>query len=138
MGMTADSKPERAAPDVLRDLCVDALPEVHGFLLARCGDRWTAEDLTSETFMAAASAARRGLVTEVTVGWLIVVARRRLIDHWRRQEREAQRLRNVTWDDVDDTPEPWEEPIDILMCRCALQRLGPHHRSVLTLSLIHI
>lgn len=33
-----------------------ALPQVYGYLLARCGDRALAEDLTSETFLAAVSA----------------------------------------------------------------------------------
>jgi len=30
-----------------------ALPQVHGYLLSRCGDRVLAEDLTSEVFLAA-------------------------------------------------------------------------------------
>ena len=33
-----------------------ALPQVYGYLLARCGSRNVAEDLTAETFLAAVSA----------------------------------------------------------------------------------
>jgi len=33
-----------------------ALPEVYGYLLARCGQRAVAEDLTAETFLAAVRA----------------------------------------------------------------------------------
>ena len=36
-----------------------ALPQVYGYLMARCGDQAVAEDLTSETFLAVA-AGRRG------------------------------------------------------------------------------
>ena len=32
----------------------DALPHVYGYLLARCGDAGLAEDLTAESFLAAA------------------------------------------------------------------------------------
>lgn len=55
--------------------------EVYKFLLRRCGDTETAQDLTAETFLHASRAVRRG--TRVTVGWLITVARRRLADQWR-------------------------------------------------------
>jgi hypothetical protein len=46
-------------PDVgaaLLDLYDEARPEVYGYLLARCGSRALAEDLTAETFLAAAGA----------------------------------------------------------------------------------
>ena len=36
-----------------------ALPQVYGYLLRGCGDRDLAEELTSETFLAAADVARR-------------------------------------------------------------------------------
>jgi len=35
-----------------------ALPQVYGYLLARCGQRAVAEDLTAETFLAAVDAVR--------------------------------------------------------------------------------
>src|SRR2546429_5404198 len=37
-----------------------ALPQVYGYLLARCGQRAVAEDLTAETFLAAVDAGRAG------------------------------------------------------------------------------
>jgi len=46
-------------PDVtLLALYDRALPQVYGYLMARCGDRTVAEDLTSETFLAVAAVAR--------------------------------------------------------------------------------
>jgi RNA polymerase sigma-70 factor (ECF subfamily) len=111
--------------------CTAALPDVYGYLLARCGDRTIAEDLTSETFMAAVSAYRRAMVSEWAVGWLIVVARRRLVDHWRRQARD-QRERSFEVDDVADEVDVWDRPVDVDRALAALAQLGPHHRAALT------
>ena len=55
-------------------LCVlydRALPQVYGYLTKRCGSASVAEDLTSETFMAAVDAVRRDRVPDLTVAWLI-------------------------------------------------------------------
>src|SRR5258705_107611 len=48
------------APRTLLALYDDALPVVYGYFVRRCSDRGTAEDLTSETFLAAMDAARAG------------------------------------------------------------------------------
>ena len=69
-----------------------ALPEVYGYLLARCGQRAVAEDLTAETFLAAVRAEADG-GGPTTVAWLIGTARHKLVDHWRRREREERSLR---------------------------------------------
>jgi RNA polymerase sigma-70 factor (ECF subfamily) len=122
----------RGDPDEFERFCRAALPDVYGFLLARCGDRTIAEDLTSETFMAAVSAYRRRSVDDWAVGWLIVVARRRLIDHWRREARD-RRDDPFDGDDVADEAEVWDRAVDVDRALAALARLGPHHRSALTL-----
>jgi RNA polymerase sigma-70 factor (ECF subfamily) len=71
--------------DRFRAMYEAALPQVYGFLSFRTGgDVALAEDLTAETFAAAVSRFRAGDETEITTGWLLTVARRRLIDHWRR------------------------------------------------------
>lgn len=57
---------------------------VYGFLLARCGSEQLAEDLTADTFVAAARALASGASAKIDGTWLVTVARRRLIDHWRR------------------------------------------------------
>lgn len=109
-----------------------ALPHVHGYLLARCGGRGLAEDLTAETFLAAVDAVRRDDVTDLSVGWLIGVARHKLVDHWRRQTRDERRLRAL----VEDAPppeDPWDAQLDLVRARQTLARLAPHHRAVLTL-----
>ena len=64
-----------------------ALPVVYGFLSLRVGGNSSvAEDLTAETFAAAVQQYRAGRSDEVTMSWLKTVARRRLIDHWRRRK----------------------------------------------------
>ena len=58
---------------------------MYGYFARRCGDRGTAEDLTSETFLAAMDAARKETPPPMTVPWLIGVARHKLADHYRRR-----------------------------------------------------
>ena len=131
--MAAEGARIGSDPEAFVELCAAALPEVYGYLLARCGDSATAEDLTSETFVAAVDAIRREAIVSMTTGWLIVVARRRLVDHWRRQEREDRHVTRIGYDQVDRGIETWEGPFDVEVGMAALQRLGPHHRAALTL-----
>ncbi|HET8930336.1 MAG TPA: sigma factor, partial [Acidimicrobiales bacterium] len=87
MSRPTASRDQRQA---LVDLYDSAVSEVYGYLLARCGSVVVAEDLTSETFMAAVDAVRRGTVPELSVAWLIGVARHKLVDHWRRTGRARE------------------------------------------------
>jgi RNA polymerase sigma-70 factor (ECF subfamily) len=116
----------------LLDLYDHAVPEVYGYLLARCGRAALAEDLTSETFLAALESVRKAAPPVLTIGWLIAIARHKLIDHWRRTAREERKLAAVagTQDDVDD---PWPRHLDVVRTRALLGRLGAHHRAALTL-----
>jgi RNA polymerase sigma-70 factor (ECF subfamily) len=106
-----------------------ALPRVYGYLLPRCGSAAVAEDLTAETFMAAVAATRRDDPPEVTIPWLVGVARHKLVDHWRRVAREERSLAAAE-PPADD---PWEEWLDAEAAHAALARLAPHHRGALTL-----
>ncbi|MCB1002657.1 MAG: sigma-70 family RNA polymerase sigma factor [Acidimicrobiales bacterium] len=111
-----------------------ALPDVYGYLAARCGSATLAEDLTSETFLAAVDAVRRGAVPDLSVAWLIAVARNKLVDHWRRREREGRTLRSVDADRAEATDgTEWDVALDAMIAREALAALGAHHRSALTL-----
>jgi RNA polymerase sigma-70 factor (ECF subfamily) len=106
-----------------------ALPEVYGYLLARCGQRALAEDLTAETFLAAVRAEADG-GGPTTVPWLIGTARHKLVDHWRRREREERGLRLL---DGEATEDPWDAELDALRAAEVLDRLTPAHRAALTL-----
>lgn len=110
------------------DLYDRALPQVYGYLMARCGDRTVAEDLTSETFLTAAGAGRE---VALSVGWLVGVARHKLLDHWRRQARQDRLLRAVEGT-VTDTDDPWEVELDRWRAHDVLTRLSPPNRAALT------
>lgn len=85
----------------------DALPHVYGYLVRRCANAATAEDLTAETFMAAVAALHdtetNCNLLDLNIAWLIDTARHKLIDHWRRTERRKEELAGL-WDDmaIDD------------------------------------
>ena len=112
-----------------------AVGEVYGYLQGRCRNRTIAEDLTSEVFMAAVDAVARDTVTDVTTAWLIGIARHKLVDHWRRVEREQRRLRAVGDEPGPDAAQddPWDVHLDVLAARDVLEQLGAHHRAALTL-----
>jgi RNA polymerase sigma-70 factor (ECF subfamily) len=108
-----------------------ALPEVYGYLLARCGSRPVAEDLTADTFLAAVRAEADGN-GPTTVGWLIGTARHKLIDHWRRQEREERSLRLLDGGTAD-TEDPWDTRLDAVRAQQVLDGLAAAQRAALTL-----
>jgi RNA polymerase sigma-70 factor (ECF subfamily) len=113
------------------DLYDDAVPQVYGYLLKRVGSRPVAEDLTSEVFMAGVAAVRDGNAS-LTVGWFITVARNKLVDHWRRREREERSLR-LAYDESADVVEPWDVQLDAVVAHDVLAQLSPQHRLALTL-----
>jgi RNA polymerase sigma-70 factor (ECF subfamily) len=116
----------------LLDLYDEALPQVHGYLLRRCRGRLVAEELTSEVFLAAVRSIRAGKVERVTVAWLIGIARHKLIDHWRAEEREQRRLTAVAGQ-LTDAADGWEAVIDRHLADEILASLAPQHRAALTL-----
>jgi RNA polymerase sigma-70 factor, ECF subfamily len=65
-----------------------------------------------------------------TVPWLIGTARHKLVDHWRRREREERGLRLI---DGDVTEDPWDAELDALRTAEVLDHLTPAHRAALTL-----
>jgi RNA polymerase sigma-70 factor, ECF subfamily len=133
-----DDKSVSALPDpndaarALLALYDQALPIVYGYFIRRCADRTIAEDLTSETFLAAMDAARKNDPPPIGVPWLIGVARHKLADHYRRRH---DRLTVP----VAELPEPvgsvdtWEAELDRLVAESVLTRLSEPHRTVLAL-----
>src|SRR3954447_21302335 len=121
--------PRAVDQDAIVALLDRALPEVYHYLLHRCGRRSLAEDLTSDTLLAAVQAVRRGAVTEPTTAWLVGIARHKLIDYWRSTEREERRLRLVS-----SEPTVVAEPgIDPGRAMEVLAELNPTQRAALTL-----
>ena len=75
---------------------------------------------------------QRGTVPSLTVAWLIGVARHKLVDHWRRLEREQRSLTaaDASSADVDD---PWDEWLDTETAYASLAHLPIPQRAALTL-----
>ncbi|MGB3480592.1 MAG: sigma-70 family RNA polymerase sigma factor [Mycobacterium sp.] len=133
--MSAESerpRAERGAPDVLLRLYDEALPIVYGYFVRRCSDRGTAEDLTSETFLAAMDAARKVDPPPVTVPWLLGVARHKLADHYRRRhDRFTVPVADLT--ELIAETDTWDAELDRLIAESVLARLSETHRTVLAL-----
>ena len=120
------------APRELLALYDEALPSVYGYFARRCGDRGTAEDLTSETFLAAMDAARKQTPPPLTVPWLIGVARHKLADHYRRRHDRF----SVPVAELPEPVEPadeWDGELDRIVAEQVLARLTEQHRTVLAL-----
>lgn len=73
----------------------EALPLIYGYLYRRCGARTAAEDLTQETFLAAVARIKAGKGSDVSLPWLIGVARHKLIGWFRAQEREGRKVERM-------------------------------------------
>jgi RNA polymerase sigma-70 factor (ECF subfamily) len=126
-----------SGPDPVAAIYHRALPHVYGYLLSRCGSVSLAEDLTADTFLAADAATRQTRkpgegVPEVTVAWLVGVARHKLADHWRRSGRE-ERTAAVAGQPAQAYDDPWDEWLDTQAAYAALRCLNAHHRAALTL-----
>ena len=76
-------------------------------------------------------AVERDAVPQLTVAWLIGVARHKLVDHWRRQAREDAQPRARFPTSVE--PDGVDERFERARTREVLDELGPHHRAALTL-----
>lgn len=128
----ASTHGSRGAPTQLSAIYEQALPEVYAYLRSRCGSTTLAEELTSTTFVQAALACSRGDADQLSIGWLITVARNKLIDHWRHQavvDRSLVLLEGGRVEGVD----PWIEVLDQARAHDVLHAIAPHYRGVLTL-----
>jgi RNA polymerase sigma-70 factor (ECF subfamily) len=125
------SRPVPADAGALLDVYDRALPEVYGYLRHRCGDRLEAEDLTAETFVAAARSIDAGTAGVVSIPWLIGVARHKLIDHWRARARDERTVAALA---VPPAPaDPSDERLDALRAVEVLRSLSASHRAALSL-----
>ena len=118
------------SPDAFRAFYDEALPRVYGYFLHRCGNSVSvAEDLTQETFLAAVAELNKGKRVVTPIAWIYGIARHKLIDHYRAQERSERRLASAPQvDDLEDEvtveneEEARERAIDALASVAASQR----------------
>lgn len=109
-----------------------SLSEIYGYLLRRCGDHTSAEELTAETFLAAVTSVRSSTAPELSVGWLVGIARHKLVDYWRRRDRDRRLLSTVAAG-TSETEDPWDAELDVLRAEAVLGGLSPQHRLALSL-----
>lgn len=112
-----------------------AIPEVYGYLLRRCGSVAIAEDLTSRTILSAATAIEHGTVVDLSIPWLITVARNKMIDHFRHEQVVAARQSDLEHDAIVEE-DPWDAVDDRDRLHRAIEDLAADHRLVLTLRYI--
>jgi RNA polymerase sigma-70 factor, ECF subfamily len=125
-----------ASETLFRAFYDDALPRVYGYLFHRChGDHALAEDLTQLTMVEAVRhrATYDGRSDPVT--WLIAIARHKLVDHFREQERdERRRLRLVVQElQLDPDGAPWRQADEREALYAAMSRLTAAQQAVLVL-----
>ena len=121
---------DRVATDALVDDIDRAIPELYAYVLRRCGGRALAEDLTSESILAAVDHINAGSLVSVDVGYLIGIARHKLVDHWRRGEREHRHLLAFVGGRTDA---PTDDHFEPGRASAVLSDLNPMQRAALTL-----
>jgi RNA polymerase sigma-70 factor (ECF subfamily) len=108
---------------------------VYRFCLARTGCRSLAEEAVSETFADAARMFASGRGAQVTHAWLLAVARNRVIDQWRTNERHRRRIDRLRQAGSDPglSPDVPGGRIDDQRVLAALNSLPERQRAALTM-----
>ena len=119
--------PARAvSKEETRSFFDQAIPDVYGYLLYRTREKSIAEDLTSETMVAAVRSLGICPTELPSVAWLIGIARHKLLDHWRREARERQHLKLLA---IDGSRAALDIEREVSRAEDALAGLNPTQRS---------
>jgi RNA polymerase sigma-70 factor (ECF subfamily) len=115
-----------------------SLPRVYGYLFHRCGrDPELAEELTQQAFVEAVRSRPRFRGQSDAMTWVIGIARHKLVDHFRRAERDQRRQAELVARDFAQAEQavapPVTGPDEIDE---ALAVLAPAQRAVLVLHYI--
>lgn len=110
-----------------RDFYRSSLPQVYGYFLHRVGwDTATAQDLTQDTYLAVVRRLREADHQEnLSMPWVIGVARHKLVDHLRRTARDERKLclvRDTVRTDPDLPSEASDQALAVLSSLPAFQR----------------
>jgi RNA polymerase sigma-70 factor (ECF subfamily) len=125
--------PALSGSEGFRAFYAESLPTVYGYFVNRCaGSRDVAEDLTQETFMAAVRELKRGARVDAPMPWILGIAKHKLIDHFRREERAERKLQLVHDDrSVGEIPELTTESRERVLS--AMAAVPAAQRAALTL-----
>lgn len=112
------------------------LPQVYRYLLARVGNVADAQDLTSETFLAAMQAFPTYRAERPFVAWLLGIARHKVADHFRSGR---ARVSFELTEEIADRSNSLEEQVDDRLAweqlRAQLARLSPDRAEAVSLRL---
>lgn len=111
-----------------------SLPRVYAYVFHRCGrDPSLAEELTQQAFVEAVRTRARFRGRSDAVTWIISIARHKLVDHFRRADRDRRRLSELGARELVGQPSPvWDQtPRDEI--DEALGLLPGYQRAVLVL-----
>ena len=133
--MRQDSNDTTTRPDAsvrsFEDVYDAHVRDVYRYVHQRCRDHALTEDITQETFVAAIR--EHDDPGTISIAWLLTVARNRLVDVLRRDERHERKLRLVgAATEVSRDADPAER----IRMEAALSELSVDHRVVLTLHYI--
>jgi RNA polymerase sigma-70 factor (ECF subfamily) len=110
-------------------------PAVYAYLYKTgAGDRARAEDLLQETYSAALRAWKAGRSEDVTLPWLLTVARNKSIDAYRKLDRETRGLERLARQRRFDPP--FATTADSETVRAAIRRLPAMQRAVIALRFV--
>jgi RNA polymerase sigma-70 factor (ECF subfamily) len=105
-------------PEAFAELYGRYMERVYRFLLIRTGSMPDAQDLTSQTFLAALESIGAYGGRGSFGGWLFGIARHKLADHYRRRRPE------IPLDDVEGLPHPDPPPEQVAEARLQLARVS--------------
>jgi len=139
-----DAEAEHTQPKAPTDATAwfdEALPRIFGYFLPRVGNRTAiAEDLTQETLLAAIKSTSGPIDDSAVMPWLFGIARHKLMDHYRAEDRERRQFGlSIDPELIDIGPSPPLGHLDldsIHVCDdiiATLDKLPPRQRSALVL-----
>lgn len=137
VALTARDRRAIPARPTFQEVAEVNLDAVYRYLRQLTGDPHLAEDLTSETFERALRMwsrfdARRG----TALGWLVAIARRQALDHFRSDARRRAREHRVA-SAAEPSSAPPEPPSDLPHdIAAALAKLTPSEREIVALRVL--
>lgn len=94
------STPKEKAKSQSPPALAQAIPRLYGYFYPRVGgDCQTAEDLTQDTLLSAVRSGNTPTAADEQMPWLFAIARNKLIDHYRKNDRQARNLGHQTSDE---------------------------------------
>lgn len=141
MGPLSSKAKTQKSPSVRDDATalMTALPRLYGYFYPRVGGhKPLAEDLTQDTMLAAVRSGKSPTSPDELMAWLFAIARNKLIDHYRKQDREKRNLgQRVEDDDLGVQPGLPDLDLESLPLReevtATLAELNPRYQAAIVL-----